>query len=37
MIEGILNKGLDGMTEAEESAQLSMPLHDNIRGENYYK
>lgn len=37
MIEGILNKGLDGMTEGEEAGQLSMPLHDNIRCENYYK
>lgn len=36
-IERILNKGLDAQTEADESGQLSMPLHDNIRGENYYK
>ena len=37
IIENILNKGMEKMTEAEETEQLKMPLHDNIRGENYYQ
>jgi transposase len=37
IIESILNKGMEKMTEAEETEQLKMPLHDNIRGENYYQ
>jgi transposase len=36
-IQQILEKGLDAQTEDEESKQLKMPLHDNIRGEDYYK
>ncbi len=36
MIQNILEKGLDKQAQ-EESDQLQMPLHDNIRGENYYQ
>lgn len=36
-IQQILEKGLDRQTEEDESQQLKMPLHDNIRGEDYYK
>lgn len=35
-IQTILEKGLDKNT-AEENEQLEMPLHDNIRGEEYYQ
>jgi transposase len=36
-IQGILEKGLDAYNDlAEENAQLQMPLHENIRGEDYY-
>ena len=36
-IQTILEKGMDAVTNEEESEQLIMPTHDNIRGENYYK
>ena len=36
-IQSILEKGLDQYDETTESDQLQMPLHDNIRGENYYQ
>ena len=36
-IQSILEKGTDTYTETEEYEQLQMPLHDNIRGENYYR
>lgn len=36
VIERILKKGLDMQQQEEEATQLIMPLHDNIRGENYY-
>ena len=36
VIERILKKGLD-MQQQEEAIQLSMPLHENIRGEDYYQ
>lgn len=36
-IQNILDKGLDRQTEDEEAKQLKMPLHDNIRGEEYFK
>ena len=36
IIQKILEKGLDKQPE-EETEQLQMPLHDNIRGENYYQ
>lgn len=36
-IQAILEKGMDTCTEDEAYEQLSMPLHDNIRGENYYQ
>lgn len=36
-IQAILEKGMDTYTETEEYEQLQMPLHDNIRGENYYQ
>lgn len=35
-IEDILNKGLD-LFDLEEDKQLSMPVHENIRGKNYYQ
>jgi len=36
-IQTILEKGMDAVTSEEESEQLIMPMHDNIRGQNYYK
>lgn len=36
-IQNILEKGMDSYTEPEENEQLKMPLHDNIRGKNYYQ
>jgi transposase len=36
-IQSILEKGMDQYTEQEENEQLQMPLHDNIRGEDYYQ
>jgi transposase len=35
-IEDILNKGLD-LFDLEEDKQLTMPIHENIRGKNYYQ
>ena len=35
-IQKILERGLDKQPQ-EESEQLQMPLHENIRGENYYQ
>ena len=35
-IQSILEKGLDKDAE-EETEQLQMPFHENIRGENYYQ
>ncbi|MBI4929876.1 MAG: hypothetical protein HY841_03875 [Bacteroidetes bacterium] len=38
IIQTILEKGLDNDNETSSaSSQLEMPLHDNIRGENYYE
>jgi transposase len=37
IIQTILEKGLDQYTESEEeNHQMIMPLHENIRGEEYY-
>ena len=36
-IQSILEKGMDLYDDKDEKAQLEMPLHDNIRGENYYQ
>ena len=36
IIKKILEKGLDNQTE-EESETTEMPIHDNIRGQDYYK
>lgn len=36
IIRNILEKGLDKNTQ-DETEQLEMPLHENIRGENYYQ
>jgi len=37
-IENILTKELDKVPiNEEENGQMTMPLHDNIRGQNYYK
>jgi hypothetical protein len=32
-----LERGIEQYDQAEENEQLSMPLHDNIRGEDYYQ
>lgn len=38
IIQTILEKGLDNYNEtSEENTQTQMPLHENIRGENYYE
>lgn len=38
IIQTILEKGLDHYNEnSEENAQIEMPKHENIRGENYYQ
>lgn len=36
-IQSILEKAMDLYEDDEEKGQLQMPLHDNIRGENYYQ
>jgi transposase len=36
-IQTILEKGMDQCDETGESTQLEMPLHENIRGEEYYQ
>jgi transposase len=36
-IKTILEKGMDSVNQEDEDNQLQMPLHDNIRGENYYQ
>jgi len=36
-IQSILEKGLDRLNEEESLNQLKMPLHENIRGEEYYE
>ncbi|WP_227990697.1 hypothetical protein [Flavisolibacter ginsenosidimutans] len=36
-IQTILEKELDKKDPSPETEQLSMPLHDNIRGEHYYQ
>lgn len=36
-IQSILEKKLDGYRESVFAQELSMPAHDNIRGEKYYK
>ncbi len=36
-IQKILDKELDKHDVPEETDQLQMPLHDNIRGQNYYQ
>lgn len=36
-IQKILERELDKRDAPDESDQLKMPFHDNIRGENYYK
>ena len=36
-IQKILERGLDKRDAPDESDQLKMPFHDNIRGENYYQ
>jgi transposase len=38
IIRSILEKGLDAQSDVQEDGQqLEMPLHENIRGENYYE
>jgi len=36
-IQKILEKRLDLQTDEDQTKQIKMPLHDNIRGEDYYK
>ncbi len=36
-IQTILEKGLDKYDESEDNKHLEMPLHENIRGEEYYQ
>jgi hypothetical protein len=36
-IQKILEKELDLRDSPDETDQLRMPFHDNIRGENYYQ
>lgn len=36
-IQTILEKGMDNYEEAEENKPMEMPLHENIRGEEYYQ
>jgi transposase len=36
-IQTILEKGMDKLDETEENKQMEMPLHENIRGEEYYQ
>ncbi len=36
-IQNILEKELDSRDAPDETDQLKMPFHDNIRGENYYR
>lgn len=36
-IQAILEKELDKKPSPDETDQLKMPFHDNIRGENYYQ
>jgi transposase len=36
-IQSILEKGLDLIEDQETSMQITMPLHENIRGEEYYE
>ncbi len=37
IIQTILNKGLDLLSEEQSDEQLRLPEHKNIRGDNYYK
>jgi hypothetical protein len=38
IIQTILEKGLDNYNEiSEENTPMQMPLHENIRGEDYYE
>lgn len=37
IIQTILEKGLDQIKDDEQVDQLEMPLHENIRGEDYYQ
>ena len=36
-IQTILERGMDTLDETEESKPMEMPLHENIRGEEYYQ
>lgn len=37
IIQNILDTGLDSYDHVSENEQLKMPLHENIRGEDYYQ
>jgi transposase len=36
-IQTILERGMDKLDETEENKPIEMPLHENIRGEEYYQ
>ncbi len=36
-IQTILERGMDTLDETEETKPMEMPLHENIRGEEYYQ
>jgi transposase len=36
-IQTILERGMDKLDEPEKNKQMEMPLHENIRGEEYYQ
>jgi transposase len=37
MVENILEKGLDNLSEKQDDQEDELPKHPNIRGNNYYK
>jgi hypothetical protein len=37
MVENILEKGLDNLSEKQDDQEGELPKHPNIRGNNYYK
>ena len=37
MVENILEKGLDNLSEKQDDQESELPKHPNIRGNNYYK
>jgi len=35
-IKSILTTGLDGQAAPAQATQVALPLHDNVRGPDYY-